>query len=268
LSQPPICFISYSREDSPTHKDWVRKLAESLQRNGVQVILDQWELGPGVDKNQFMEKSVREADYVILVCTPKYADKANERRGGTGYENTIISGELYYQNSTDKFVPIIRSGSYELSLPSYLKSRIAVDFRDESHFKISLEELLRKFHDSPRYVQPPLGPKPNYTSDISIGVSGEGQEIKYCKRCGALAGPRSECHTFSGAHDFAVESGTIFCELCGAIPGKPTSCHTFSSDHSFVTSRKNPDKIHCECGLGIGKSTSCDLSFFGNHDFK
>ena len=230
--------------------------------------MDQWELGPGVDKNRFMEKSVREADYVILVCTPKYADKANERRGGTGYENTIISGELYYQNSTSKFVPIIRSGSYELSLPSYLKSRIAVDFRDNSRFNASLEELLRKFHDAPRYAQPPIGPKPNYTSNVRIESTQEGHEIKYCQGCGALAGSRSQCHTFSGAHDFTIGSGTIYCRNCGAIPGKPSTCHTFSNDHNFATSKKDPDKIHCSCGLGIGKSTSCNLTFSGDHNFR
>ncbi len=41
----PVCGISYSW-DSDDHKNWVRKLAESLQQNGVKARLDQWTVAP------------------------------------------------------------------------------------------------------------------------------------------------------------------------------------------------------------------------------
>jgi hypothetical protein len=49
-----------------------------------------------------MESSTRDSDYVTLVCTPKYAKKANERSGGVGYETSVVTGELYNQTKSAK----------------------------------------------------------------------------------------------------------------------------------------------------------------------
>ena len=48
MPSPPKVFLSYSH-DSPTHKQWVRKLATDLRKNGVDDILDQWDLCHGKD---------------------------------------------------------------------------------------------------------------------------------------------------------------------------------------------------------------------------
>ncbi len=79
----PKCFISYSW-DSEAHKKWVRNLAEHLTKNGIEILLDQWDLKPGSDFPSYMETSVRESDYVILVCTQDFAQKANVGNGGCG----------------------------------------------------------------------------------------------------------------------------------------------------------------------------------------
>src|SRR5215510_7410388 len=39
----PKVFISYSHDSTP-HKRWVSELATQLQNNGIDTILDQWEL--------------------------------------------------------------------------------------------------------------------------------------------------------------------------------------------------------------------------------
>jgi hypothetical protein len=216
LSLPvPICFISYSW-DSTVHKEWVRKLAESLQENGVKVLLDQWDLSPGEDFLAYIETSIRDSNFVILVCTPNYARKANERQGGAGYENSIVTGELFHRESTGKFVPILRSGDEENSLPSFLRSRIYVDFTKDSYFEDGPETLLRKFHEAPFHVRPPLGSRPEFASSRhESGSRNQLEEVTYCTTCGALAGTKTSCITFSGDHDFATKSGTIFCATCG-----------------------------------------------------
>ena len=61
-------FISYSW-NSPEHKDWVREFACNLATNGIDIILDQYDLRIGEDRFQFMETSVREADAVLCACT-------------------------------------------------------------------------------------------------------------------------------------------------------------------------------------------------------
>jgi len=157
----PTCFISYSW-DSDEHKAWVRHLAIELQRNGVKTNLDQWDIHPGIDFIQYMETSIREADFVLLVCTPDFTRKANIGRGGVGYEKGIVTGEIFEGSaSPEKFVPLLRKGMPKDSLPSYLKSRLYIDLRDDYKFDLCIESLLRHIHQEPEYIRPPLGKKPD-----------------------------------------------------------------------------------------------------------
>ena len=71
MNKNPTSFISYSWEDKE-HKKWVKDLALKLRTDGVDVKLDQWEVVPGDQLPNFMEKSIREIDYVLIICTPKY----------------------------------------------------------------------------------------------------------------------------------------------------------------------------------------------------
>lgn len=159
------CFISYSW-DSDKHIQWVINLASNLQENGVITYLDQWDVHPGLDLMNYMEKSIRESKFVILICTPSFADKANEGQGGVGYEKNIVTGEIFHNaSSPEKFIPILRTGTPQNALPSYLKSRKYVDFRDDKKFRTSFDELLRHLLGAYKYKRPQLGTKPRLSSD-------------------------------------------------------------------------------------------------------
>jgi hypothetical protein len=160
----PTCFISYSW-DAPEHQAWVLKLATSLRSAGVDVLLDQWDVHPGTDLTVFMEQSISNSQYVLLVCTPAFAQKANLRKGGVGYEQSVVTGEIFQEKSLSekKFVPILRSGDAVSSLPAFLKSRVFVDFRSDARFNESLEELLRYIHAAPRVPKPSLGSIPSFS---------------------------------------------------------------------------------------------------------
>lgn len=161
----PTCFISYSW-DTEEHKRWVRDLGTALQKNGVKIYLDQWDSHLGMDLTHYMETSIRESDFVVLVCTPNFAKKANGGTGGVGYEKSVVTGEIFTATSSpSKFVPIVRNGTPpSVSLPSYLKSKLYVDFRTDATFEVSLEELLRHIYKSPKYPPPELGHRPPYAS--------------------------------------------------------------------------------------------------------
>src|SRR4051812_25772594 len=88
----PRAFLSYAWENEE-HRAWVREFATRLRTDGVNVTLDQWDVQPGDQLSAFMERAVRENDYVIIVCTPTYAERSNERRGGVGYEGDIMTVE-------------------------------------------------------------------------------------------------------------------------------------------------------------------------------
>ena len=167
----PTCFISYSWDDKE-HKQWVLRLATSLQSAGVHVFLDQWDIHPGMDLTKYMETSIRESNYVLLVCTSIFATKANARKGGVGYEQMVVTGEIFQQTASEKkFIPILRRGSREEAVPSFLGSRITVDFRSEADYQNSLEELLRHMHAIPIAVRPPLGPAPTYVTSATTGTA-------------------------------------------------------------------------------------------------
>ena len=69
LAAPPQAFLSYTR-GSDSHEDWVFNLATRLREDGVRIILDQWDLALGSDQCSFMERSIEQSDFVIVICTP------------------------------------------------------------------------------------------------------------------------------------------------------------------------------------------------------
>jgi hypothetical protein len=72
----PKVFVSYSH-DSQDHKKWVLDLATRLRNNGVDAIIDQWELQPGDDLPHFMESHLANSDYVLMICSG--AQKGHKR---------------------------------------------------------------------------------------------------------------------------------------------------------------------------------------------
>lgn len=158
-STPPVVFISYSH-DSRDHKRWVAKLAEALRANHVEVIFDQWDLEPGDDVPKFMERAVKSADRVLMVCSEPYVRKANDGKGGVGYEAMIVTGELVRDLGTRKFIPVIRQTSGDPVVPDCVSTRLYLDFSDDGDFDTTLGELTKTLHQVVSLAKPPLGPDP------------------------------------------------------------------------------------------------------------
>ena len=152
-------FISYSW-DNKQHKKWVKVLADKLIKNGINIILDHYDLHTGMDKNSFMENSIKKSKKVLLILTPNYAKKADKRKGGVGHEYSIIDSEIS-DNITQmkKYIPILRRGSDKTSCPMFLKQLIFRDMRKESNFKTEFEGLLCDIYDK-HPIKPPVGDIP------------------------------------------------------------------------------------------------------------
>ena len=155
---PPRVFISYSH-DSAQHKSWVLKLAATLRSRGVDAILDQWDLRPGDDLPQFMEQSLAESNYAVMVCTRRYVEKANAGEGGVGYEKMIMTAASLSSISDSKVIPIIREKGTP-STPTFLATKIYVDFTDDNEIEFALDELLRVLLDAPLFEKPEIGGDP------------------------------------------------------------------------------------------------------------
>ena len=161
----PIVFISYCW--SPiTNKNWVLEFAERLSRDGVNIIIDEWDAREGQDKFAFMEQMVNREDvnFVLLICNKDYSEKANKKRGGVGIESQIISAEIYNKVRQEKFIPIVRAFNEkeEPFLPTFLKTRFFIDLCESDSFEDNYELLLRRLFNKPKHSRPPIGMPPVY----------------------------------------------------------------------------------------------------------
>ena len=156
MAEHPKVFISYSH-DSPEHKQWVLELGKKLVKKGVYAILDQWDLRLGGDLTLFIEHGIRDSDRVLVICTDQYVRKANAGEGGVGYERLIVTAQLAQNIGTDKFIPIIRQASGEEKTPTFLGTRVYIDFTDDSRFNEKFNDLLHKLYGVPVEKRPPLG---------------------------------------------------------------------------------------------------------------
>lgn len=159
VDEIPTVFISYSH-DSHSHKKWVSSISSKLVENGIDVILDQWDLSLGDDVPKFMEHSVRKADRVLMICTEQYVKKADEGQGGVGYEAMIVTGELIRDLGTSKFIPVVRQKVSTPTLPKSVSTRFYVNFSEGENFEEQFDILLRELHQMPMETKPPLGKNP------------------------------------------------------------------------------------------------------------
>lgn len=164
-SPEPKLFISYSWS-SPDHEAWVVTFAEELVSQGIDVILDKWDLQPGHDAHAFMESMVADptVNKVILICDEKYAKKSNDRSGGAGTEAQIITPEIYAKKAQDKFAAVVRerSGDGKPYLPIYYGGRIYFDLTNPSTYGEEFDRILRWVWNQPLHVRPAKGERPSF----------------------------------------------------------------------------------------------------------
>lgn len=167
MHQPKI-FISYSWSPE-SNKQKVLQLAERLTSNGVHVVIDEWDLKAGQDKFAFMEQMVTDSsvEKVLLICSKKYAEKANERKGGVGVEGTIISKQVYEDAKQTKFLPVIFEYDEEgkAYIPTFVASAIYFDLSNDNIFEEEYDKLLRDLFNKPKSKRPPIGKIPLYLED-------------------------------------------------------------------------------------------------------
>lgn len=169
---PKKVFISYSWAVQTK----VVELAERLIANGVDVVLDVYDLKEGHDKYAFMEQSVNDpmVNKVLIICDKTYTEKANNRSGGVGDETVIITPEIYGQVRQEKFLPVIFEvdENGKAYCPAYLKSRIYFDLStEEDQYEVEYEKLLRNIYEKPIFKKPVLGNKPEWLEQDIVDLS-------------------------------------------------------------------------------------------------
>jgi len=155
---PLRVFVSYSHT-SPEHEQWVEQLGTFLRASGVDARLDIWHLRRGMDLPQFMTNELALARRVVLVSDEKYAEKADGRVGGVGWETMIVQGDMAQQPPhSNKYLVVVRSKSLDYGLPRYLKTKFVIHWPAAESDERNRQTLLRELYDLVK--PPPLGARP------------------------------------------------------------------------------------------------------------
>ena len=140
-------FITYCWEiDDSSHKTWVHKLAKDLQNAGFDIIID-IKQSLGTEINRFMEQTIKKADKVLIIATPEYKKRADDREGGVGYETTLITNDLINEQNRIKFIPLIRKGKKETCFPIYLGNRKGLSIGEIDNYENALNELIENINN-------------------------------------------------------------------------------------------------------------------------
>lgn len=171
----PKVFLSYSWTDL-SHQELVKHWADRLVADGIDVVLDIYDLKEGDDKFAFMEAMVTDptVTHVLVICDRAYAEKANARKAGVGTESQIISGEVYARVKQSKFIPIVCEFGEdgEPILPTFMKSRMWINFSSSEAENDNWEQLVRLLYGKPQHVKPKKGKAPTFiTSDVPTPTS-------------------------------------------------------------------------------------------------
>ena len=119
----PRVFISYTGTNSGLEAK-VERLAKGLQTRGCSIRFAPWHLRLGADLPQWMTNEIQLADRVLIVSDEAYAERANKRLGGVGWETMIIQGDMMTRPlESVKYLGVIISDDFNQGVPDYLKSK-------------------------------------------------------------------------------------------------------------------------------------------------
>lgn len=143
-------FLSYAWEDD-AYCDWVERLARRLRKDGVDARLDRWHLDEGTAIAAFMNREVRHADRVLILCSPSYRIKVHqtedgEKVTGSGWEAGLVADQVFANlgGARGKALPVLTRGAWEDAAPDFLLGLVFIDLSEPDQFEDSYLNLLRR----------------------------------------------------------------------------------------------------------------------------
>ncbi|MCR6490599.1 TIR domain-containing protein [Amycolatopsis sp. OK19-0408] len=165
--QPLVVFISYARDPAdPAHDEAVRRLWTFLRTCGIDARLDLGVADRRLDWTLWMGQQVREADYILVIASPAYRERAEGRSGpdrgrGVQWEARLIRDAFYAeQDAMHRFLPVVLPGQSTAGVPDFLAPASSTVYTVSDFTVEGAEPLLRVLTDQPEIVEPPLGVVP------------------------------------------------------------------------------------------------------------
>ncbi len=176
----PKVFISYSWDDD-NHQSWVLNFTNELRKNGIDPKMDIVESqNKTVNFYSLMIDGIHNNDFVIIILTEQYANKANSRSGGVGFETVQLMSII--QNNLEKIVLVSPyNNDINTITPKYLLGTKVYDL-SEMKYEEEFQKLLYHLHNQPYLELSPIGDKPKLEPKITFNDNENKVKIPNLKR--------------------------------------------------------------------------------------
>jgi hypothetical protein len=174
FDNPPICvFISYAWENEE-YSDWLAQLAAQFREDGVNARLDRWHLKDGQTIPEFMNSEVRQADKVLVLCSPKYRQKVHAMEDGgsstgSGWESMLLNSAMFTQDARSKAVTALTLGEWREAAPDYMQGLPYEDLTQsgETNLRSAYIALLRRLTGTGETAPPLHTPQYTHAPEVS-----------------------------------------------------------------------------------------------------
>jgi len=150
----PNVIISYSY-DSPEHDSRVLELSDHLRADGIDCILDQYEVSPPEGWSRWMDRQIRDADFVLMICTPTYYRRVmGEEELSTGlglrWERNLIYRHLFKIGTVNtRLIPVLLGSASVSDIPLPLQGTKYYRLTSEGGY----EDLYRRLINEPLKIK-------------------------------------------------------------------------------------------------------------------
>ena len=164
MEKNPKVFISYCQQ-CKEFSDVVLNFSNILIEEGIDVTLDQYIQSPPEGWPRWMENSIQEADFVLMICTEEYYNRVMGKTKssvgrGVKWEGNLIYQKLYDGDSINcKFIPIIFDESDIKNIPLPIKGSTYYNVNNKDQYD-ALYWRLRKINPKEKPKLGKLRPLP------------------------------------------------------------------------------------------------------------
>jgi hypothetical protein len=152
MANPLRTFISYKWESAEV-TGWVERFATDLRQNGVDALLDKWEVSYGDSFVEYMTSKIPSADAFLFVITPgavASVESQGKAGGAVKFEVEMARAQTIAGEAL-RFIPVLLKGD---GPPKHLRATRYVDFRDPARYSEVFASLLDDLKGKQR--KPPL----------------------------------------------------------------------------------------------------------------
>ena len=136
----PEVFLSY-RHESEEHRRWVKRMAEGLRRDGVNALLDEWEINLGDSIADFAASAIFRVQAMLFLITEASvaAVESDEKSRSVVKFEFQIANARRYKDGNFRIIGILRSGERP---PNHLADTLYLDFRHDQDYDRQFKRLV------------------------------------------------------------------------------------------------------------------------------